>query len=77
MIIPLIMVVNLVMLLTRMTKTLYIDLWNYWHFALLGVLLQSVTSNAFLAIAASLLIRDLYDEDDRVVCALRETRDES
>ena len=56
MIIPLIMAANLVMLLTRMTKTLYIDLWNYWHFALIGVLLQNVTSNAFLAIAASLLI---------------------
>ena len=56
MIIPLIMAVNLIMLLTRMTKTLYVDLWNYWHFALIGVLLQSVTANAFIAIAASLLI---------------------
>jgi len=56
MIIPLIMAVNLVMLLTRMTKTLYIDLWNYWHFALIGVLLQSVTANPFISIAASLLI---------------------
>jgi len=56
MIIPLIMIVNLVMVLTRMTKTLYVDLWNYWHFALIGVLLQSVTANAFFAVAASLLL---------------------
>ena len=56
MVIPLVMALNLVMLLTRTTKTLYIDLWNYWHFALIGALIQSVTSNVFLALAASLLI---------------------
>jgi len=54
--IPLIMLVNLVMLLTRMTKTLYIDLWNYWHFALMGVLILNVTQNIFLAVASSVLI---------------------
>lgn len=51
-----VMLLNLVMLLTRTTKTLYIDLWNYWHFALIGALIQSVTANVFLALAASLLI---------------------
>ena len=50
------MVLNLVMLMTRTTKTLYIDLWNYWHFALIGVLVQNVTGSLFLGIAVSLLI---------------------
>jgi len=54
--IPLIMLLNLGMLVTRTTKTLYIDLWNYWHFALIGVLIQNVTGNIFLGIAVSLLI---------------------
>ena len=54
--IPLIMLLNLVMLMTRVTKTLYIDLWNYWHFALIGVLVQNVTGSLLLGIAASLLI---------------------
>lgn len=54
--IPIIMLLNLVMLLTHTTKTLYIDLWNYWHFALMGVLILNVTQNIFLAIVASLLI---------------------
>jgi PTS system galactitol-specific IIC component len=54
--IPLIMLLNLGMLVTRTTKTLYIDLWNYWHFALIGVLLQNVTGSIFLGIAVSLLI---------------------
>lgn len=55
-IILLVMVLNLIMLLTRTTKTLYLDLWNYWHFAFLGAILVSVTANPFLAVAASLLI---------------------
>jgi PTS system galactitol-specific IIC component len=54
-VIPLIMVLNLVMLMTRTTKTLYIDLWNYWHFALTGVLVMSVTSNIFFGLAAALI----------------------
>lgn len=54
--IPIIMTLNLVMLLTGVTKTLYIDLWNYWHFALIGVLILNITENIFLAIAAGLLI---------------------
>jgi galactitol PTS system EIIC component len=54
--IPLIMLLNLGMLMTRTTKTLYIDLWNYWHFALIGVLVQNVTGSLLLGIAASILI---------------------
>ena len=31
-IIPVCLLVNVIMLLTRTTKTVNIDLWNYWHF---------------------------------------------
>ncbi len=55
-VIPLIMLLNLAMLATRTTKTLYIDLWNYWHFALLGVLAQNVTGSLVLGVAASLVV---------------------
>jgi PTS system galactitol-specific IIC component len=51
-----VMALNLVMLLTRLTKTLYVDLWNYWHFALLGALIQSVSASFPLALAATLTI---------------------
>ena len=54
--IPLVMVLNLAMVATRSTKTLYIDLWNYWHFALMGVLVQNVSGSLLLGIASSLLI---------------------
>ena len=35
-IIPVCLGVNLLMLLTKTTRTVNIDLWNYWHFAFIG-----------------------------------------
>ena len=35
-IIPVCLLVNVIMLSTRTTKTVNIDLWNYWHFAFIG-----------------------------------------
>ncbi len=51
-----VLAINLAMLLTGLTKTLYADLWNYWHFALLGALIQAVTASVPLALAATLTI---------------------
>lgn len=36
-IIPVCLGVNLLMLLTKTTRTVNIDLWNYWHFAFIGL----------------------------------------
>ena len=38
-IIPVCLLVNLLMLLTRTTRTVNIDLWNYWHFAFIGAVI--------------------------------------
>lgn len=46
-IIPLGLVVNILMLLTKTTKTLNIDLWNYWHFAFIGSIV-SIATKSFL-----------------------------
>ncbi|MGP1480290.1 MAG: PTS galactitol transporter subunit IIC [Hoylesella enoeca] len=35
-VIPVCLGVNLLMLLTKTTRTVNIDLWNYWHFAFIG-----------------------------------------
>ena len=35
-IIPVCLAVNLLMLFTKTTRTVNIDLWNYWHFAFIG-----------------------------------------
>ncbi|MGM9760449.1 MAG: PTS galactitol transporter subunit IIC [Parabacteroides sp.] len=38
-IIPVCLIVNLLMLLTKTTRTVNIDLWNYWHFAFIGAII--------------------------------------
>ena len=35
-IIPICLGVNFLMLITKTTRTVNIDLWNYWHFAFIG-----------------------------------------
>lgn len=37
-IIPVCLGVNIIMLLTKTTRTVNIDLWNYWHFAFIGAI---------------------------------------
>lgn len=43
-IIPVCLGVNLLMLLTKTTRTVNIDLWNYWHFAFIGAVIYFATS---------------------------------
>lgn len=38
-IIPVCLCVNLIMLFTKTTRTVNIDLWNYWHFAFIGAVI--------------------------------------
>ncbi|KZL39370.1 PTS galactitol transporter subunit IIC [Secundilactobacillus collinoides] len=53
-IIPLGLLINIIMLVTKTTKTLNIDLWNYWHFAFVGSIVSIATKSfwwgAFAAI---------------------------
>ena len=54
--IPFIIIINIIMLATKTTRTVYIDIWNYWHLALIGALLLSVSNNYIIAFSAILLI---------------------
>jgi len=54
--IPFVILLNIVMLALRLTRTVYIDLWNIWHFALVGALVQIVTGSLGLGLAATVLI---------------------
>ncbi len=56
------LLINAVMLSTNLTKTMDIDLWNYWHFIFGGALVMYLTNNIFLGIAASCIT---------VVCVLK------
>ena len=47
-IIPICLGVNLLMLLTKTTRTVNIDLWNYWHFAFIGAVAYFVMDQSLL-----------------------------
>lgn len=54
--IPLFLLLNVLMLATRTTKTINLDIWNYWHYALLGTLILNTNDSLFLGLLATLLI---------------------
>lgn len=45
--------INMVMLLLKATKTLDVDIWNYHHMAIVGVMVYFVTNNVVLGVLAS------------------------
>jgi len=54
--IPLVLLANLLMLGLGWTRTIYIDIWNYWHFALIGALVLATSGSMALGLSATLLI---------------------
>ena len=54
-IIPVCLAVNIVMLLTKTTKTVNIDLWNYWHFAFIGAVIYFATDNIWWGFFAAVI----------------------
>ena len=55
-IIPVCLGVNVVMLLTGTTRTVNIDLWNYWHFAFLGGIVYYATGSLGWAFYAAIVL---------------------
>jgi PTS system galactitol-specific IIC component len=56
-IIPVAIIVNLVLLLARLTRTLNVDVWNFWHFAFVGSLVVAATDSlAYGLIAAAIVV---------------------
>jgi PTS system galactitol-specific IIC component len=54
-VIPVALLVNLVLLLVRLTKTLNVDIWNFWHFAFIGSLVSIVTNSLVYGLIAAAL----------------------
>lgn len=52
-VIPLGLAINIIMLATRLTKTVNVDFWNYWHFAFTGALVAVATGNLTLGLIAA------------------------
>lgn len=49
-IIPLCLIVNIIMLVTKTTRTVNIDVWNFWHFAFTGSLVFILTNSLWIAL---------------------------
>ena len=65
-IIPICLGVNFLMLITKCTRTVNIDLWNYWHFAFIGavayfVMDQSLAWGYFAAIVCYIITLVMAD----------------
>ena len=55
-IIPVCLGINLLMLVTGTTRTVNIDLWNYWHFAFLGAIVFFATDSLTWAFYAAIVL---------------------
>ncbi len=69
-IIPVCLGINILMLLLRATKTVNIDLWNYWHYAFIGAVVYFATDNiwwgffaAIICFVITLVMADLTTKD--------------
>lgn len=71
-IIPVCLGVNLLMLLTKTTRTVNIDLWNYWHFAFIGAVIYFATDSlawgffgAIVCYVITLVLADMTAKNSR------------
>lgn len=51
-----ILLVNIVLLILKRTHTLDVDIWNYHHMAIVGVMVYFVTKNVFLGVGAAVVM---------------------
>lgn len=65
-IIPFAIAINIILLATNLTKTLNVDIWNFWHFAFYGGLVYTITGSvlwgyaiAGVLAAISLILGDI------------------
>ena len=54
-IIPVCLGVNILMLLTKTTRTVNIDLWNYWHFAFIGAIVYFASGSILWGFFAAVI----------------------
>ena len=52
-VIPVALLVNFALLLSGITKTLNVDIWNFWHYAFLGSLVTAVSGSLPMGLAAA------------------------
>ncbi|CDO03779.1 PTS system galactitol-specific EIIC component [Oceanobacillus picturae] len=56
-IIPLGLVVNVVMLLTKTTKTMNVDIWNFWHYTFMAAMVYAISDSIVQGLIAAVLFQ--------------------
>lgn len=56
-IIPLGLIVNVVMLLTKTTKTMNVDIWNFWHYTFMAAMVYAISGSIIQALIAAVLFQ--------------------
>lgn len=56
-IIPLGLVVNAVMLVTKTTKVMNVDIWNYWHYTFMAALVYTISGSIIQGLIAAVLFQ--------------------
>ncbi|MBU2700205.1 PTS system galactitol-specific IIC component [Sporomusaceae bacterium BoRhaA] len=51
-----ILITNIILLFFKLTDTLDVDIWNYHHMAIVGIMVYFVTDNVFLGLGAALVM---------------------
>jgi PTS system galactitol-specific IIC component len=54
-IIPLCLITNAVMLMLKLTQTMDVDIWNFWHYALVAAFVEILTGSLPLALFVAML----------------------
>ncbi len=54
-VIPLCLLTNIVMLVLNMTQTMDVDIWNFWHYALVAAFVEILTGSLPLALVIAML----------------------
>lgn len=58
-IIPLGLVVNVVMLLTKTTKVMNVDIWNYWHYTFMAAVIYAISGSVIQGLIAAVIFQIL------------------
>lgn len=56
-IIPLGLIVNVVMLLTKTTKTMNVDIWNFWHYTFMAAMIYAVSGSVIQGLIGAVLFQ--------------------
>ncbi|ARI75340.1 galactitol-specific PTS transporter subunit IIC [Halobacillus mangrovi] len=56
-IIPLGLVVNVIMLLTKTTKTMNVDIWNFWHYTFMAAMVYAISGSIVQGLIAAVIFQ--------------------